>query len=221
MNLTDRFSQTRWSVGSLLFLLSWAVLMGPLVYAKHLISGSRLPFTAAYFGSIALTLYFAIGVSLATIFVSSFILLQSIVGSSAESTALHCNIGRILFFFSSYTTALTQSHEDLPSCLQMQICMTYFSNEKNKKQLTDFCYYYALAPLHPPHPHLVHLPTRRANLVFGQLLPHGQHGVAVHGSVRSAEGVELGDQLIGIISGYDIKVSFLYNACMLTYYRLY
>lgn len=41
--------------------------MGPLVYAKHLISGSRLPFTAAYFGSIALTLYFAIGVSLATI----------------------------------------------------------------------------------------------------------------------------------------------------------
>jgi hypothetical protein len=38
--------------------------MGPWSYAKHLISGSRLPFTAAYFGSIALTLYFAIGVSL-------------------------------------------------------------------------------------------------------------------------------------------------------------
>jgi hypothetical protein len=54
----------RWSVGSLLFLLSWAVLMGPVIYARHLISGSRLPFTAAYFGSIALTLYFAIGVSL-------------------------------------------------------------------------------------------------------------------------------------------------------------
>lgn len=38
-------------------------LMGPFVYMRHLISGSRLPFTAAYFGSIALTLYFAIGVS--------------------------------------------------------------------------------------------------------------------------------------------------------------
>lgn len=37
--------------------------MGPLVYAKHLVSGSRLPFTAAYFGSIAMTLFFAIGVS--------------------------------------------------------------------------------------------------------------------------------------------------------------
>lgn len=36
--------------------------MGPWSYAKHLVSGSRLPFTAAYFGSIALTLYFAIGV---------------------------------------------------------------------------------------------------------------------------------------------------------------
>ncbi|KAJ5684695.1 uncharacterized protein N7477_001040 [Penicillium maclennaniae] len=50
-----------WSVGSVLFLISWAVLMGPWSYAKHLISGSRLPFTAAYFGSIGLTLYFAIG----------------------------------------------------------------------------------------------------------------------------------------------------------------
>jgi hypothetical protein len=37
--------------------------MGPWSYAKHLTSGARLPFTAAYFGSIALTLYFAIGVS--------------------------------------------------------------------------------------------------------------------------------------------------------------
>lgn len=56
--------KNRWSVGSLLFLLSWMALMGPFVYLRHLISGSRLPFTAAYFGSIALTLYFAIGVSL-------------------------------------------------------------------------------------------------------------------------------------------------------------
>lgn len=31
-------------------------------YARHLMSQQRLPFTAAYFGSIALTLYFSIGV---------------------------------------------------------------------------------------------------------------------------------------------------------------
>lgn len=37
--------------------------MGPITYARHLVSGPRLPFTAAYFGSIALTLYFAVGVS--------------------------------------------------------------------------------------------------------------------------------------------------------------
>ena len=36
--------------------------MGPGTYAKHLISGPRLPFTAAYFGSIGLTLFFAIKV---------------------------------------------------------------------------------------------------------------------------------------------------------------
>lgn len=37
--------------------------MGPVQYAQHLISGPRLPFTAAYFGSITLTLVFAIKVS--------------------------------------------------------------------------------------------------------------------------------------------------------------
>lgn len=34
---------------------------------QHLISGPRLPFTAAYFGSIALTLYFSLGVSRPTL----------------------------------------------------------------------------------------------------------------------------------------------------------
>ena len=38
-------------------------MMGPLVYIKHLISEPRLPFTAAYFGSIGMTLFSAIGVS--------------------------------------------------------------------------------------------------------------------------------------------------------------
>ncbi|KAF1984709.1 SFT2-domain-containing protein [Aulographum hederae CBS 113979] len=50
-----------WTMGSVLFLCSWAVMMGPSTYVAHLTSGPRLPFTAAYFGSIALTLYFAIG----------------------------------------------------------------------------------------------------------------------------------------------------------------
>ncbi|EAS27653.3 SFT2 domain-containing protein [Coccidioides immitis RS] len=50
-----------WSVGSVLFLASWAVLLGPMTYAKHLLSGPRLPFTAAYFASIGLTLFFAVG----------------------------------------------------------------------------------------------------------------------------------------------------------------
>lgn len=53
----------RWSMGSALFLASWAVLMGPVTYAQHLISGPRLPFTVAYLGSIALTLFFAVKVS--------------------------------------------------------------------------------------------------------------------------------------------------------------
>ncbi|KAF2460879.1 Got1/Sft2-like family-domain-containing protein [Lineolata rhizophorae] len=50
-----------WTVASMLFLVSWAVIMGPIQYIQHLLSGPRLPFTAAYFGSIALTLYFSLG----------------------------------------------------------------------------------------------------------------------------------------------------------------
>lgn len=54
---------SRWTLGSALFLASFAAVMGPMAYAQHLLSGQRLPFTGAYFGSIALTLYFAMGVS--------------------------------------------------------------------------------------------------------------------------------------------------------------
>ncbi|KAF3939472.1 hypothetical protein ABW19_dt0205132 [Dactylella cylindrospora] len=50
-----------WTVGSCLFLSSWALMLGPVTYARHLLSPERLPFTGIYFGSIALTLYFAIG----------------------------------------------------------------------------------------------------------------------------------------------------------------
>ncbi|KAK6069724.1 hypothetical protein SCUP234_10479 [Seiridium cupressi] len=50
-----------WSFGSVLFLCSWAAMMGPMAYVQHLLSGNRLPFTAAYFGSIFMTIYFSLG----------------------------------------------------------------------------------------------------------------------------------------------------------------
>src|SRR5271169_1389066 len=43
---------------------SFAALQGPMAYIKHLVSPTRLPFTAGYFGSLGLTLYFAIGVDI-------------------------------------------------------------------------------------------------------------------------------------------------------------
>lgn len=57
------FSYGRWTLGSILFLSSFAVIMGPWAYLQHLASTPRLPFTAAYFGTLGLTLYFSIGVS--------------------------------------------------------------------------------------------------------------------------------------------------------------
>ena len=70
--MADASSSLRWSAGSILFLASWAALMGPYAYATHLISGSRLPFTAVYFGSIIMTIYFAAGVSSCTLSTSRY-----------------------------------------------------------------------------------------------------------------------------------------------------
>ncbi|KAG8626258.1 hypothetical protein KVT40_005203 [Elsinoe batatas] len=61
LTLRPRKFALLWTVASALFLGSWAVMMGPMTYGRHLLSSERLPFTAAYFGSIALTLYFALG----------------------------------------------------------------------------------------------------------------------------------------------------------------
>lgn len=61
LSLKPRKFAILWSMASALFLGSWAVLMGPMIYAKHLLSQERLPFTATYFGSIGLTLWFAVG----------------------------------------------------------------------------------------------------------------------------------------------------------------
>lgn len=61
-NCTGANPPLRWTVGSALFLASFAAIMGPMNYVYHLFSAPRLPFTAAYFGSIALTLVFSIKV---------------------------------------------------------------------------------------------------------------------------------------------------------------
>lgn len=61
LTCSPRVLLLRWTLGSVLFLSSFAAMMGPWAYVQHLASGPRLPFTGAYFGSIALTLYFSIG----------------------------------------------------------------------------------------------------------------------------------------------------------------
>jgi hypothetical protein len=59
--------------------------MGPLAYLKHLASTPRLPFTAAYFGSLGLTLYFSIGVSQARVWVTAGAGAKSSLASKHDS----------------------------------------------------------------------------------------------------------------------------------------
>ncbi|KAH9922298.1 ER-to-golgi vesicle protein transport Sft2 [Epithele typhae] len=49
------------SLGSLLVMFGFSVLIGPLNHLKHLLSKERLPFSIAYIASLALTLYFSLG----------------------------------------------------------------------------------------------------------------------------------------------------------------
>ncbi|ODQ81798.1 hypothetical protein BABINDRAFT_31849 [Babjeviella inositovora NRRL Y-12698] len=49
-----------WSLGSLLFVVSFGALQGPVNYIQHLISKDRLPFTVIFFGSVISTIYFAV-----------------------------------------------------------------------------------------------------------------------------------------------------------------
>lgn len=48
------------SLGSLLVMFGFSVMIGPINHLKHLISKERLPFSSVYFASLALTLYFSI-----------------------------------------------------------------------------------------------------------------------------------------------------------------
>ncbi|KAG0145172.1 hypothetical protein CROQUDRAFT_658971 [Cronartium quercuum f. sp. fusiforme G11] len=49
------------SLGSLLFMIGFIVLQGPVQHFQHIFSVQRLPFTLSYLASLTATLYFAIG----------------------------------------------------------------------------------------------------------------------------------------------------------------
>ncbi|KIJ60465.1 hypothetical protein HYDPIDRAFT_170230 [Hydnomerulius pinastri MD-312] len=50
------------SMGSLLVMVGFSILIGPINHIMHLISKERLPFSVVYFSSLGLTLYFSLGV---------------------------------------------------------------------------------------------------------------------------------------------------------------
>jgi hypothetical protein len=72
-------------------------MMGPWAYATHLMSTPRLPFTAAYFGSIALTLYFSLGVSIPNISFGQLANLNwhAAPKHSSDTDIRYCTIGML------------------------------------------------------------------------------------------------------------------------------
>ncbi|XP_050412194.1 uncharacterized protein LOC126827057 [Patella vulgata] len=68
-----------YTMGSLFVISCFSFLWGPVHHVKHLLSGPRIPFTLAYFGSMFATLYFALWVHRTVL---------TIVFASAQITAL-------------------------------------------------------------------------------------------------------------------------------------
>lgn len=61
MAVKPRKFATLWTLGSVFFILSFAVLQGPVSFFVHVTSSNRILFSLAYFGSIILTLVFSLG----------------------------------------------------------------------------------------------------------------------------------------------------------------
>ncbi|RGB25819.1 Got1/Sft2-like family-domain-containing protein [Rhizophagus diaphanus] len=59
--LKPRKFAVTYTMGSVLVLMSFALLHGPIAHLKHIFSRERIPFTVAYLGSMIGTLYSAIG----------------------------------------------------------------------------------------------------------------------------------------------------------------
>ncbi|KAI8848371.1 Got1/Sft2-like family-domain-containing protein [Chytridium lagenaria] len=97
---------TTFSLGSLLAATSFALIRGPRSYFKDLISIPRLPWTAAYFGSLILTLYFSL-------FMRSY--LFTILASVVQMVAL-------VWFFGSYVPGGTCTYSEAPF-----LCIFYFT----------------------------------------------------------------------------------------------
>lgn len=82
------------SLGSLLVMFGFSVLIGPLNHLKHLVSKERLLFSIAYLASLGLTLYFALGAH-------SYI--GSLLGAIVQVVAL---ISYVLVYFPGGVTTL-------------------------------------------------------------------------------------------------------------------
>ncbi|KAF9114573.1 hypothetical protein BGX27_010456 [Mortierella sp. AM989] len=88
---------TSFTLGSILMMSSFALLRGPTAHFKALITRERLPFTAAYLGSMIFTLY-------ASLIANSFIL--TIIGTIVEILAL-------VWYFTSYSPFSARSARSL------------------------------------------------------------------------------------------------------------
>ncbi|KAI0744752.1 ER-to-golgi vesicle protein transport Sft2 [Earliella scabrosa] len=82
------------SLGSLLVMFGFSVLIGPINHIKHLVSKERLPFSIAYLTSLGLTLYFSLGIQ-------SY--LGSLIGAIVQVIAL---VSYVLAYFPGGTQTL-------------------------------------------------------------------------------------------------------------------
>jgi len=150
---------------------------------RHLISAERLPFTATYFGSIALTLYFAVGVRMqhthSHIFVSTGN--NSLSPPTPQTPYMQASSSTILQQLNAVSTSLLQ-------CLKR----TASSHHHDSIDVLGHMHFYtplfeqllthvvtSTAPKHPPHTHLCDRADCCTHLVPCLVLPYGIYRFAL------------------------------------------
>jgi len=154
--------------------------------AKHLMSQERLPFTATYFGSIGLTLYFAVGVSYNIIISPHLASLHYLPHGSLVTAAFIASCDNPAACFVIVVTH-SGPKVDLNNPHMIPATHTYYPHVYRIKLTsppTLTLSFLLLAPKRSTHAHIVDHSARRSGLVPCILLPHGLPRLALRRPIR-------------------------------------
>jgi hypothetical protein len=171
--------------------------------AKHLLSQERLPFTATYFGSIGLTLYFAVGVRFPPHSYQSSLPNATVNGSLITAVASRIQSSILQHFKPQASSSQARYPKGLVANSTVShpesICeppRLRYLNLPHRPPTLTLLFFSSLASERPAHFDLVDRPARRSRLVLGVVLPDGLPRLALRCAIRRQSAHRYAERLI-------------------------